>query len=133
MKAKELVTAYYSAFNRRDAEGLVSLLSDDVIHDINQGKREIGKSAFRDFLAIMSTHYDETVSELTVMVSDDDQRAAAEFLSSGTYKKAERGLPPASGQPYKIQVGAFFEMRNGKISRITNHYNIPEWIVQVTR
>ena len=31
MEAKELVTAYYSAFNRRDAEALLSLLSDDVM------------------------------------------------------------------------------------------------------
>jgi steroid delta-isomerase-like uncharacterized protein len=133
MKAKELVTAYYSAFNRRDAEGLLSLLSDDVVHDINQGKREIGKHAFRDFLGLMDAHYDEQVHDLVVMVSDDGRRASAEFRIDGIYKQTAKGLPPAKGQKYSLPVGAFFEIAGGKIQRVTNYYNLPDWIAKVSK
>src|SRR5262245_26130098 len=133
MKAKEIVTAYYSAFNRRDAEGLLSLLSEDVVHDINQGKREQCKHAFRDFLGVMDNHYEETVNDLVVMVSDDGKRASAEFRIDGIYKKTQAGLPPARGQKYSLPVGAFFEVRDGKITRVTNYYNLPDWIAQVSK
>jgi steroid delta-isomerase-like uncharacterized protein len=133
MKAKELVTAYYSAFNRRDAEALLSLLHDDVTHDINQGKTEKGKNSFRDFLGVMDAHYEETAKDLVVMVSDDDKRASAEFRIEGTYKRAQPGLPPAKGQKYSLPVGAFFEIADGKIKRVTNYYNLTDWIAQVSR
>jgi steroid delta-isomerase-like uncharacterized protein len=133
MKAKELVTAYYSAFNRRDAEALLSLLTDDVIHDINQGKREKGKNAFRDFLGVMDAHYDEAVHDLVVMVSDDGTRASAEFRVDGSYKKTQPGLPAAKGQKYSLPVGAFFEIAGGKITRVSSHYNLTDWIAQVSR
>ena len=38
-----LVENYYAAFNGGDMEAFLNLLTDDVIHDINQGKREVGK------------------------------------------------------------------------------------------
>lgn len=133
MKAKELVTAYYSAFNRRDAEGLLSLLHEDVIHDINQGRTEKGKNLFRDFLGVMDAHYDEKANDLVVMASDDDKRASAEFRIDGVYKKSQPGLPQAKGQRYSLPVGAFFEIANGKIKRVTNYYNLTDWIAQVSK
>ena len=133
MKAKELVTAYYSAFNRRDAEALLSLLSDDVIHDVNQGRTEMGKNAFRDFLGVMDAHYEETARDLTVMVSEDDRNAAAELRIEGIYRKTQAGFPPAKGQTYSIPVGAFYEIANGKIKRVTSYYNLASWIAEVSK
>ena len=49
--SEALVRRYYDAFNRGDREAMLSLLTDDVVHDINQGGRETGKEAFRRFLA----------------------------------------------------------------------------------
>ncbi|MBV8614799.1 MAG: nuclear transport factor 2 family protein, partial [Acetobacteraceae bacterium] len=46
MTAETIVRAYYAAFNAGDEAGFLALLSDDVVHDINQGGREIGKPAF---------------------------------------------------------------------------------------
>lgn len=104
-----------------------------MIHDINQGKREVGKHAFRDFLGSMDSRYDEQVRDLVVMVSDDDQRASAEFRIDGVYKATAPGLPPAKRQKYALPVGAFFELRAGKIQRVTNYYNLNDWIAQVSR
>lgn len=36
MTATELVNAYYAAFNAGDMPAFLALLSEDVIHDINQ-------------------------------------------------------------------------------------------------
>lgn len=133
MKTKELITAYYSAFNRNDMDSFLSLLTADVRHDINQGKRESGKDAFRDFMAIMNEHYEEKAVDIVVMASDDGRRASAEFYIEGVYKKTQKGLPPAKGQKYRLPVGAFFEVIEGKISRVTNYYNLQDWIDQVSK
>jgi hypothetical protein len=30
-----------------------------------------------------------------------------------------------------LPAGAFFELKDGKISRVTNYYNLNDWIAQV--
>ena len=39
---ESVIRAYYDAFNRGDMPAFLALLTDDVIHDINQGVRETG-------------------------------------------------------------------------------------------
>ena len=126
-----LIRDYYSAFNAGDAEGFLALLSDDVIHDINQGGREKGKKAFAAFLERMNRSYEEQIVELAVMVNDAGSRAAAEFTVLGKYLKTDEGLPPAKGQTYRLPAGAFFEVKYGKVSRISNFYNLQDWLKQV--
>ena len=60
-------------------------------------------------------------------------RAAAEFIVSGTYLDNDEGLPEAKGQTYKLPAGSFFEIRDGKIARITTYYNLTDWISQVEK
>lgn len=129
MSSQDLIERYYDAFNRRDYAGMLALLTEDVIHDINQGARERGKNAFTAFLARMDHHYRERVVDLVVMCAGE--RAAAEFVIEGSYLQTDEGLPPAHGQPYRLAVGAFFELRDGRIARVTNYYNLPDWTRQV--
>jgi len=126
-----LIRDYYSAFNAGDVEGFLALLADDVAHDINQGGREKGKKAFRAFLERMNRCYEEQITEIAVMVNEDGSRAASEFIVLGKYLKADEGLPPASGQTYRLPAGAFFEVKNGKVARISNYYNLEDWLKQV--
>lgn len=127
----ELILSYYQAFNAKRYEDMLALLSDDVIHDSNQGRRSYGKAAFRAFLDEMDLHYDEQLSDIVVMASHDERHAAAEFTCRGTYKETAAGLPPARGQSYTLPVGCFFEIQNGKIARVTNYYNLQDWLRQV--
>jgi len=55
----DLIIRYYSAFNAGDMATFLSLLTDDVVHDINQGARETGKVAFAAFMEGMNRHYRE--------------------------------------------------------------------------
>lgn len=126
-----LIREYYRRFNQQDVAGFLDLLDENVVHDISQGGRESGKQAFRKFLEHMNRTYREEVHDLAVMVDSTGTRAAAEFTLLGTYIATDGDLPPAKGQRYTLTVGAFFEVKNGKVTRISNHYNMKDWLRQV--
>lgn len=128
---EKLIKAYYDRFNARDVDGFLALLGANVVHEISQGGAEKGKPAFRKFLLHMNRCYRESVKNLTVMTAPDGKRAAAEFDLTGAYLKTDGKLPPARGQRYRLRVGAFFEIKRGKIARVANHYNMKEWLRQV--
>jgi steroid delta-isomerase-like uncharacterized protein len=107
-------------------------LTDDVAHDINQGARETGKDAFRAFLGRMDHAYSEQLQDIIVMTSTDGTRAAAEFMVHGVYKVADEGFPPAHGQSSVLPAGGFFDIANGKITRVSVYYNLTDWIAQVS-
>ena len=88
---------------------MLALLTDDVAHDINQGGREIGKDAFRRFLA----HMDRCCEELRDIVVMASRTAAVPPLSSRStapISSPTRSLPPASGQTYTVPAGTFFAL-----------------------
>ncbi|WP_424949932.1 ketosteroid isomerase-related protein [Deinococcus sp.] len=128
---RDLIERYYAAFNAKDSEQMLACLSEDVAHDINQSARQVGLAAFRSFLAHMDTHYREQARELVVLENGDGGRAAAEFVIHGEYLQQDGDLPGASGQRYELPVGAFFEVQDSKITRVTNYYNLAEWIRQI--
>ena len=130
MTIEQLILAYFDAFNRHDIEGMLSTLSDDVAHDINEGEREVGKDAFRKFKLHMDVCYSEQCVDLVVMTNGN--RGAAEFVIEGTYQATDAGLPPAISQEYSIPCAAFFEERGGLICRVTSYYNLKKWIEAVT-
>jgi steroid delta-isomerase-like uncharacterized protein len=127
----ELITRYYAAFNAGDREGMLACLTEDVAHDVNQGARQRGKDAFRAFLAHMDRCYRERLADIVVMASDDGMHAAAEFTVHGEYLSTDEGLPPASGQRYVLPAGAFFDLRAGRIARVSVYYNLVDWTRQV--
>lgn len=131
MSTIALIERYYAAFNRGDWNGMLDCLADDVVHDLNQGPRETGREAFRAFLARMDRSYSEQLRDIVVMASADGTRAAAEYVVHGTYRADDAGLPPATGQAYVLPGGAFFAVRDGRIARVTNYYNLGDWIAQV--
>lgn len=132
-RATELVLGYYAAFNRGDWDGMLALLADDVAHDLNQGARETGREAFAAFLQRMARSYREQLRDIVVLASPDGARAAAEYVVHGRYLATDAGLPPAAGQRYVLPGGAFFDIRDGRIARVSNYYNLPDWIAQVSR
>lgn len=130
--ARTLIENYYAAFNAGDMDRFLALLTEDVVHDINQGGRETGKAAFRAFMDRMNRNYREQLVDIVVLTDADGARAAAEFTVLGEYLVTDEGLPPAHGQKYRLPAGAFFEIRAGKVARISNYYNLPDWIRQVS-
>ena len=131
MTAAATIRAYYDAFNAGDMDAFLALLTDDVAHDVNQGERQIGKQAFQTFMGHMNRCYRERLTDIVIMASEDGTRGAAEFTVNGEYLATDEGLPEANGQTYTLPAGAFFDIRDGKVARISNYYNLPDWIAQV--
>lgn len=132
-RAVELVLAYYDAMNRHDPAGVLALLADDVVHELNQGPREVGKAAFAAFLERIEDCYRERLADIVVLASPDGLRAAAEYMVHGEYVADDIGMPPARGQCYQMPGAAFFALRDGLIRRVSDHYNLQEWFSQVAQ
>jgi steroid delta-isomerase-like uncharacterized protein len=130
-QTEDLIRRYYGAFNARDWEGMIACLSEGVVHDANQGGRNAGKTHFRMFLAHMDRCYREALKDIAVLSNPEGTRAAAEFVVHGTYLATDDGLPPARGQTYVLPAGAFFEVKDGLIWRVTTYYNLKDWMAQV--
>ena len=129
--SRQIIQAYYDAFNRGDAAGMLVLLSDDVEHHVNEGQVRQGKAPFAEFCGHMGVSYRETLTDIVVMSSEDGRRGAAEFVVNGQYLATDEGLPEANGQTDVLPAGAFFEIREGTVARISNTYNLNDWIAQV--
>jgi steroid delta-isomerase-like uncharacterized protein len=127
-----LITRYYAAFNAGDAQGMLACLTDDVEHRVNEGAHRIGKPMFAEFCSHMGVSYREELKDIVAFATDDGARAAAEFVVHGTYLQTDPGLPEAKGQTYILPAGGFFDVRDGKIARITTFYNLNDWIRQVS-
>lgn len=130
--ALDLIRRYYDTFNSGNREALLALLAEDVAHDINQGGCETGVTAFRAFLQRMDRCYREQVVDLVVMADESGTRGAAEFFIKGEYIATDEGLPPATSQRYHLRVGAFFDLADGRVKRVTNYYNLQDWLRMVT-
>jgi steroid delta-isomerase-like uncharacterized protein len=125
---KDLINRYFQVFNKGDAAAMLALVDENVEHDINQGKTQVGKAKFEAFLHHMNECYKEDIVDLVVMVNENGKNASAEFTVNGTYLKTDGTLPPAHNQTYSIRAGSFFEVKDNKIKRVTTYYNLPHWI-----
>jgi steroid delta-isomerase-like uncharacterized protein len=126
---KQVIENYYQAFNQKKWQQMLSLVDENVLHEINEGVPVQGKNEFARFLQVMDEAYDEKLTDIIIL--ENGERYAAEFICHGVYKKSQPDLPPAKGQKYSLRVGCFFELKNNKITRITNYYNLNNWLKQV--
>jgi len=129
----DLIRRYHEAFNRADWPSMLALLDEHVIHDLNQSGREVGRERFAAFLQRTTVSYDEQLKNVVVMANETGTRAAAEYIIHGVYKATDEGLPLAQGQSYAMPGGAFFEIADGRIMRVSNYYNLEDWLSQIRR
>ena len=128
----ETVESYFAAFNAGDVEAMLALLTDDVAHHVNEGHVRQGKTLFAEFCAHMNRCYEEKLTDIVIFETQDGARAAAEFTVNGRYCATDQGLPEARGQTYVLPGGSFFDLRDGKIARVTTYYNLADWVRQIS-
>ena len=126
------IEAYYAAFNAGDANGMLACLTDDIEHRVNEGGVRRGKELFAEFCSHMGVSYREQLKDMVIFANDEGTRGAAEFVVHGEYLMTDPGLPEARGQTYILPAGAFFDLKDGKISRVTTFYNLRDWVAQVS-
>ena len=128
----DVIKRYFAAFNLGDVQSMLDCVSDDVAHHVNEGQIRRGKDAFAEFCAHMNRCYKEELTNIVVFEANGGTRGAAEFIVNGTYLETDSGLPEAKGQRYKLPGGSFFDMADGKITRVTTYYNLADWVRQVS-
>jgi steroid delta-isomerase-like uncharacterized protein len=126
-----IVRRYFDSFNAGDIKGMLDCLADDVVHDVNEGERRRGRALFGEFLQHMERCYREQLRDIVIMTGDVAGRVSAEYIVNGTYVATDEGLPAARGQTYVLPAGSFFEITDGRISRVTTYYNLRNWVRQV--
>lgn len=131
-EAEALLARYYAAFNAGDAGGMLDCVAEDVEHRVNEGGVRRGRAKFAEFCSHMGVSYREELKDLVIFANEDGTRGAAEFVVHGEYLQTDPGLPEAKGQRYVLPAGGFFDIRDGKISRVTTFYNLNDWIAQVS-
>ncbi len=112
---------------------MLNLLHESVRHDANQGGSRTGKDLFAGFLAHMDHCYEEQLTDMVFFAEPSNTRVAVEFTVNGRYKNTDGDLPEANGQRYVLPAGAFLEIEDGKIIRVTTYYNLPLWMELVRR
>lgn len=132
MSASEIIKNYYDCFNNKNWEGMLALVHPEIKHQPNQGEERLGIENFKAFLQIMDDCYEETLTDMVILGDNNNKRFATEFVVNGIYKKGDDESPPAHGQSYVLPAGAFLEVTDGKISRVTTYYNLPLWIKLVS-
>lgn len=125
--------AYYAAFNAGNPKGMLACVTDDVEHRVNEGAIRFGKDKFAEFCSHMGVSYREELKDMVIFVNEDATRGAAEFVVHGEYLQTDPGLPEAKGQKYILPAGAFFDLKDGKIARVTTFYNLNDWVAQVSK
>ncbi len=128
----QTVQSYFDAFNAGDVDGMLACLSDDIAHHVNEGQVRVGKEKFAEFCAHMNRCYRETLTDMVIFQAEGGTRASAEFVVNGTYLQTDEGLPEANRQTYRLPAGSFFDLKDGKITRVTTYYNLADWIRQVS-
>jgi len=113
----QLIETFYKAFQRRDAEAMVACyaadvwFSDPVFHDL-RGPRA---GAMWRMLAARATSLEVTFSD----VSADDSTGRAHWEA--------RYLFSATGRQVHNVIDARFELRDGKITRHADSFDLWRW------
>lgn len=127
-----LIARYYAAFNAADAGGMLDCVTEDIEHRVNEGGIRRGRALFAEFCTHMGVSYREVLRDIVVFATPDGGRGAAEFVVHGEYLQTDPGLPEAKGQRYVLPAGAFFDIRDGRIARVSTFYNLADWVRQVS-
>jgi len=126
-----MLNSYFQFLNEKNWQAACSLMAEQVLHDVNQGDRVIGVEPLFKYHEEMARYYQQTYSDWHILVSADGKRASAEFYVDGKYLKTHGMLPPGYGQQYELPQGIFFEIEDGKISRLTHYFNVQSFIEQI--
>jgi steroid delta-isomerase-like uncharacterized protein len=121
-----------AAWTAHDVDKVLALCTDDCVYEdvtmavVNRGKGELkafaGKvfGAFPDFTMTLSLRF---VAE---------HQAAAEWTMSGTHKGDLPGMP-ATGKAFSVRGASICELRDGKISRNADYWDMATFLKQVGR
>lgn len=130
-KSKAIAAAYYEAYNARNIDGQVSLMTESVVYVSNSGKIREGKDAYRKYTEGLFAEVNEKVVDIKYFFDPQQSVIIAQSFAEGSYTSTTPGMPKATGQKYRIPVVEIFELMDGQIVRLTTVYNEDLWSQQI--
>jgi steroid delta-isomerase-like uncharacterized protein len=124
------VDAWVAALNAHDPDAVAAVFAPDAVFmNVGAGQRHEGRDAIRaDHENLFGMWSDLTVQKMPYLVDGD--RWAGEWTMSGVHTGDTPGLP-ATGKSFTISGGGFGQVRDGKVVRTTQYWNMAEFLTQV--
>ncbi len=116
----ELITRFYQAFQRQDAEAMAACYADDV-HFSDPVFPDLNGSEAADMWRMLTSRAQNFSLDYSGVTADDSQGGAhwvATYLFSGT------------GRMVVNRIQANFTFRDGKIATHRDHFNLWQWSAQ---
>jgi steroid delta-isomerase-like uncharacterized protein len=119
-----------AAWSSHDIEKLLSLCTDDCVYeDVTMGAVNRGKAAVRQFADVVFAAFPDFKIELTSGFLAGDW-AGAEWTMSGTHK-GDLPAMPASGKGFSLRGSTIYELRDGKIKRNSDYWDMVTFLKQI--
>jgi steroid delta-isomerase-like uncharacterized protein len=125
-----LINDYTAAWNSHDTEKLVSFFTDDCVYEeVAIGATTRGKEELKAFLKRFFATFPDTNFEVTSSFMSGDWYCA-EWVWTATHKGNMAGIP-ATGKRISIRGVSVGELKEGKIKRNSEYYNLMDFIKQI--
>ena len=109
---------FFDAFDRKDVEKLLSLVSDDIVEDVPGVGIIEGTEQERSFLNSLFSSFPDMATDVT-RVTTSGGVVAVEWSRRGTFTgEPWQGLP-ANGRTFDTRGAAFVEVSGSRVTRVT--------------
>lgn len=127
--AESIIKDSIDAANSHDINKFTTFYTDDCIYeDMAMGRVNRGKEELKAFFQEMFVMSPDVKFELKSAFSFGDW-AASEWVMTGTHAGDTPELP-ASGKSFTIRGASITQMRNGKVSRQSDYWNLMSLLQQ---
>jgi len=129
--AEKMMNDYLAAWNSHDVEKLLTFFTDDAVYECTpMGKVSRGKKEIKDFFSSTFANFPDFKIEMKSGFNAGDQ-GAGEGVMSGTFANSNIPGMPATGKSFSVPGVGINKFRGGKISRVTNYWNMAAFLQQV--
>jgi len=119
-----------AAFNARNIDLFLSGFTNDCVYEDNAlGKVNNGREELRNFIKDMFAWSPDVKLEIKALFTVG-KWVGQEWIMSGTHTGSTPELP-ATGKKFSIRGASISELRDGKVSRNTDYWNMAAFLQQI--
>lgn len=120
-----------AAWNAHDVDRIAAFYTEDCIkEDVAMGTSTRGKEEMNALHHRVFAAFPDLKIELTSCFQTDE-RAATEWIMSGTYAHQLPGLPPATRRSFSVRGSSIMQLDRGRISRVADYWNFLSFLQQL--
>ena len=129
-KSRKLLDRHYAAWSSQDADAVAACFTDDcVFEDLALQAKFEGKGGVRGFAEMTFAAIPDFTWTVHTFLADGPH-CATEWTFTGKQTGELPGIPPTN-KPFKIPGLSFVEIRDGKIHRNRDYWNLATYLQQV--